>query len=113
MKTKIIIMSIFAVILITLLIGLLVIIFTNDNEEELPKIVDYVIENKSETCVSALELIYEDKNNSYYLSCIKSNYIYLKWDDGEIDLLKNALDNKKVTIDSLIEHGLDVIVNEK
>ena len=64
-------------------------------------------------CKQEEELIYEDKDYNYYLSCLGSYNIYLEWTDGSRDLVKNALINKKVTIKSLEEHGLKIIRHEK
>ena len=116
MKAKIVLKSIFLFILVLILIGLLYIIFTksgNDNGVNVFKLVDYVIEDRTETCNEKLELIYSSKGKKYYLPCEKSEYVFLKWDDGVVDSLKNAIDKEKVTMDSLMEHGLEIIVNDK
>ena len=44
----------------------------------------------------------------YFLNCFKSNNIYLEYADGTIITLREALDGEKVTIESLIDHGLEV-----
>ena len=74
---------------------------------------DYVIKNENVNCPKGEELIFEDDKYNYYLNCLGSYKIYLIWDDGSKDLVKNALKNKKVTIDSLINHGLEIIKHEK
>ena len=77
------------------------------------EVADYEIKDKNKTCEKEEELLFEDKKYEYYLTCKGSYNIYLEWTDGSNDLIKNALKNKKVTMDSLIEHGLKVIRHEK
>ena len=117
MKTRLIMKSIFVVILTVILVSLIIIICDVPDKKatmysELA-IVDYTIEDTNEVCPQALELIYSDKKYDYYLPCIKSGDIYLNWTNGERDLLKNAINNQKVTINSLIDHGLRVYKYEK
>ena len=76
-------------------------------------IADYKIVDENKECTKGKELIYSDKDYNYYLSCKGSYNIYLQWTDGSKDLLKNALKNNKVTIDSLTSHGLKIIKHEK
>ncbi len=60
----------------------------------------------------ALEKIYEDNKNIYYLSSIRSEKIILEFEDGmKIDLQK-ALETNMVTIEELIKEGLKVIVEK-
>ena len=112
MKTKIIIKGIFVFFLIIILIGLIYIIFTKtgyDYSVNTLKLVDYVIDDRSEECDDETELIYSQGNSKYYLPCNKSSKIYLIWDDGVVDSLKNAIDNEKVDMKSLKDHGLELI----
>lgn len=113
MKTRIIFKSIFLLVLFFLLIGLTIIIFSDNNiySRNYPKLEDYII-TYNEECNNGKELLYEDDNNKYYISCDITN-VHLKWDFGNIDSLNTALKNKKVTIDSLINHGLKVKKVEK
>ena len=53
-------------------------------------------------------MIYETTTTAYFLNCFKSNNIYLEYADGTIITLREALDGEKVTIESLIDHGLEV-----
>ena len=117
MKTRLIIKSIFVFFLSVILICLVIIIFdkagTGAGIYNPPKLVDYVIVDKTEVCTDVLELIYSDKKYNYYLPCQKSSTVFLEWDEGVTDPLRFAIENEKVTIDSLIDHGLGVIKDEK
>ena len=107
----------FVIILSVILVGLIFII--NDKTGKRAHIYDplvlsdYVIENETKKCDDGEEFLYEDDNYKYYLPCKSSYDIYLQWDDGARDLVKDALNNKKVNIDSLTEHGLKVIKHAK
>lgn len=74
---------------------------------------DYTIIDTTEICAEALEEIYSDDDYTYYLPCIKSSNIYIKWDNGDIHKLMDDINNGKVTMDSLIKHGLKVTKDEK
>ena len=111
MKTKITLKIIFAISLVVILIGLICVIFLKNEGEKTPTI-DYKIVDNTKSCAEALEEIYKDQKYTYYLPCIKSDNIELVWNNGEKDYLKDAINNKKVSIDSLKEHGLEVIEYE-
>ena len=117
MKTKLVLKCIFLFFLLIILIGLLYIIMqkagTSPEMYSPLKVVDYYIQNDTEECPKALELIYSDKKYNYYLPCIESENITLVWEDGVVDSLKNAISKEKVTIESLKRHGLDILKNEK
>ena len=119
MKTRIIFKSIFLVILLVIL-GCLIFII-NDKAGKAARIYNplllssYTIfyDNEGKDCMNNPEVFYKDSDYNYYLTCLGSYNIYLEWTDGSRDLLKNALNNKKVNMASLIEHGLEVVKHEK
>ena len=117
MKAKLTLKIIFVFFLSIILIGLIIIIFdkagTGASIYNPPRLVDYVIVDKTDYCEDELELIYSDNKYNYYLPCTKSSTVFLEWDEGVTDPLKFAIEKEKVTIDSLIEHGLGVVKNEK
>ena len=118
MKARLIAKSIFVVFLIIILFCLIFIIFdkagTGAKIYNPIKIVDYsIVENSPDECEEMLELIYSDKKYNYYLPCKKSDNISLVWEEGVTDPLMFAIEHEKVTMDSLMEHGLDIIKNEK
>ena len=60
-----------------------------------------IIDN-TKTCDQAEEKFYEDQKNEYYFSCIKSVNIKIIYQNKEYNL-KEALENKIITIDELKE----------
>lgn len=111
---------VFVVAVTVLVIGLAYIGFASPSDEESTfpmdeksKDIDYLILDKSESCDSMKEVFYEDDDNIYYFPCTKSNTIYLQWKNGEINLMKDELESGKVTIASLMEHGLPAQVDSK
>ena len=117
MKSRIIFKSIFVFFLTIILFCLIFIIFdktgTGATIYNPPAIVDYTIIDNRDECENNTELIYSDKNYNYYLVCSNSSSVFLSWDEGVVDPLKFALEKEKVTMNSLINHGLKVIKNEK
>ena len=117
MRGRIYLKIIFVVILTGILMGLIFIIYdragTRAHIYNPLELADYVIKDENKKCKAEEELIYEDEDYNYYLTCLGSYNIYLEWTDGSRDLLKNALNNKKVNMASLIEHGLEVVKHEK
>ena len=83
MKTRIMFKSVFLVILLILLIGLTIIIFSDNNiySKNYPKIEDYKI-TYDETCSDSQTLIYEDNENKYYINCDETN-VHINWDYGK------------------------------
>lgn len=69
---------------------------------------NYILVDETEMCATALEKIYEEGIYVYYLPCIQSEAIFLKYEDGTKISVKDALDNHIVTIDDLISKGLNV-----
>lgn len=114
MKLKLALRCVFTIILSIIVIFLIIICFlkTTTNTPSMYNLVDYVIENNSDGCDSVPELIYTENNTKYYISCTMSNDILLIWNDGSKDYLKDALNNGKVTIKSLKNHGLDIYEEE-
>ena len=74
---------------------------------------DYKILYKYDVCAEALELLYEGEDKVYYLPCISSHAIYIEWDDGTTKLMIDELKDGRVSIDSLISHGLNVHIEDR
>ena len=118
MKSRVIFKSIFVIVLLVILLCLVFIIY--DKAGKRARIYDplllstYTIfyDNEGSPCMSNPEVIYKDSKYTYSLPCISSYDTYLLWDDGTKELVKNALENKKVDINSLIDHGLKIDKNE-
>ena len=114
MKTRIIFKSIFLLILLVILFCLVFIIF--DKAGKTARIYNPILlstytifyDSDGKECMEKPEVFYKDSKYQYTLSCYSSYDTYLLWDDGTKELIKNALNNKKVDIESLEKHGLKV-----
>lgn len=69
---------------------------------------NFTVDDRTEICAEALEEIYRDDIFIYYLPCIQSNTIYLVYDDGIEITLRDALDEKVVTIEELEQANLKI-----
>jgi len=106
-KKSIIIISVLG--LIILIIG---IILLNKNN---------IIKNKSKlqiidatyVCADAVEKFYEDDKYIYFFPCVKSDSVFVKFENGNKMLVVKALEEEKVTIDELLDAGLEVRKQEK
>lgn len=65
------------------------------------------------SCAQVYEQFYEDEKYTYSFSCAKSNSMYVKFENGNKMLIVDALEAQKVTIDELIDAGLEVYKKEK
>ena len=75
-------------------------------------IIDTSLEIKDFSCDSALEKIYEDDKYTYYLNCIKSEYIIVKYDNKEVNII-SALENGIISISDLDKFNIKYIIEEK
>ena len=93
--------------------------FYNNNLDDWMSKHNYKIEiiDETENCDTALELFYESELYEYYFSCIKSDYVYARINDGEKYLIKELLINNPtdyvISIDRFERAGLDFIKKEK
>ena len=58
-----------------------------------------------DTCAQAIENYYEDDEYIYYFDCIKSNFVFININGSEY-LLKEALNNKIVTVNELEDNNI-------
>ena len=56
------------------------------------------MENRNGLCDEALEFFYEDAFFSYWFACIKSDWVFIKFNDGTKYTLKEALNDSRVSI---------------
>ena len=87
----------------------------NNNQE---KEQEYTIVDKTESmddfvCLEALQQFYEDDNYRYSYSCIKSDYVVVKYKDGTEITVKDALASKKITISDLDKFNIKYYKEEK
>jgi len=106
-KKSTIILSVLGVIF--LIMG--IILLTNNN----------IIKSKSKlqiidatyACAQSIEKFYEDDKYTYSFPCVKSTSVYVKLENGNKMLVIDALESKKVTINELLDAGLEVYKQEK
>ena len=107
MKKKIITIGCIVLGIIAIIIGLLLVEKNHNNENKIE------ILDATYACDESLEKFYEDKEYTYYFPCVKSSSIYVKLENENKMLVVDALNEKKVTIDELIDAGLEVVKKEK
>lgn len=73
----------------------------------------FTILDMTGTCAQSLEKIYEDGEYEYFLSCQKSSTVYIRFDNGEIYTMKEALNKKLVTPDQIIKKKYNLIKEKK
>ena len=114
MKTRIVFKSLFVVALLFVLFCLVFIIYDKTGKRAriynpiLLSTYTILYDNEGKECMKDPEEFYKDGKYKYSLPCISSYDTYLLWDDGTKELMKNALENDKVDIESLENHGLKV-----
>ena len=105
--------TIIILFILTLIIIGLALILTFKNHElshNKIKIID-VTENCKPGITS--ERFYEDDNYIYLFPCVKSSSVFVKFANGNKMLVIKALEEKKVTIDELINAGLEIEKKKK
>ena len=106
-KKYIIIISVLGVIF--LILGIILLTKNNILKEK----TKLVIIDATYSCTQVKELFYEDEKHKYLLPCIKSNSIYVKFENGNKMLITDALNSEKVSIKELIDAGLEVYIEDK
>ncbi len=56
---------------------------------------------------------YSDAEYNYYYSCIKSEYVIVKYSDGTEKPVEDALKAGEITIEDLDKHGIEYYKEEK
>lgn len=64
-------------------------------------------------CAQALELIHEDRNNRYYLSCMCSADLFIETDDGRRMNVRRALGEGRATVENLRDAGVRIVTMPK
>ena len=107
--------NIFVIILTFILICLSVIIAGElpDEEATLSSEIDYSklkyeVLNKNVNCEEELEKLYQTEKETFYTYC-KEN-VYIKWENGKIDLLEEALLDNKINIEDLRNYDIEIVV---
>lgn len=71
------------------------------------------VEEENLTCDTAFEKFYEDENNEYYFSVIKSHYIIVTYNNGISEDIITALNSGRVTILDLDDFDIEYHIKEK
>lgn len=74
---------------------------------------DFTIIDVANTCAEALELIYEDSTHEYYLSCQKSASVFIRFENGEMYTMKDALNQAYITPEKVIAKKYNLIKKKK
>lgn len=85
----------------------------NINFKKITNIIDKTKNIKDFACAEVLEQFYEDENYVYYFSCIKSEYIIVKYNDNTEDTVKKALENNVITISDLDKYNINYYKHKK
>jgi len=97
--------------------------YSISNETDLRKVIedetDYIFysildySDLDETCATALELIYESNGHKYYLSCIKSDKVMIKFMiNNKVMTLKSALENNLISADKVASEYPNVLIRK-
>lgn len=105
-KKTIIIIALLGVIIF--IIALLLLNKNNVIKQSKLKIIDATY-----SCTQSAEKFYEDDKYIYSFPCVKSTSIFVKFENGNKMLVVDALEQEKVTIDELLDAGLEVYKKEK
>lgn len=82
-----------------------------ESKKEIKEIVDLVVRDGL-SCAMALEEFYQDDNYTYSYSCIKSDKVIVKYNDGSEESVKEALQNNRITIQDLDRFNITYIKEE-
>ena len=107
-KKSFIILTVLGVII--LILGIILLKTNNIILKEKSKI---QIIDATFSCAQTKEKFYEDNKHIYSFPCVKSNSVYVKFENGNKMLITDALNSKEVTIDELIDAGLEVNIEDK
>ena len=102
------------IILIVLTIGLIilgVVLYNKNRELEKNKI--RIIDATYPACSSSYEKFYEDDIYVYYLTCSKSDSVFVKFPNGNKMLLVKALTEDKVKISEITDTELSIYKEKK
>lgn len=107
-KKSIIVLSVLGGVILILAIILLTTNQNINNNKSKIQIIDATY-----SCAKTPEKFYEDDKYTYSFPCVKSNSVYVKFSNGNKMLVVDALESDKVTIDELIDAGLEINKQEK
>ena len=105
--------SIIILIILGVIILILGIILLTKNNIILKQKSKLQIIDATYSCAQIKEKFYEDDKHTYSFPCVKSSSVYVKFENGNKMLVTDALNSEEVTIDELIDAGLEVYIEDK
>lgn len=81
--------------------------------EQSYRVLEIVDLSSKYSCAQSLEKIYEDSKNEYYLSCIKSYYITVKYENMREEKIKSALNKGHITLEDLKKFNIEYVTKPK
>ena len=87
--------------------------YGRDSLGKIEKIEDKTLNMPNYSCAEALEEFYSDDTYSYFYSCMKGNYVTVKYESGFEESVAQALKYKTITIDDLDEYNIKYIKHQK
>lgn len=81
--------------------------------EQSYRILEIVDLSSKYSCPQALEKIYEDSENEYYFSSIKSYYITVKYENMGEEKIRSALNKGHITLEDLKDFNIEYITKPK
>ncbi len=103
--------SLIILIVVSIIILITGIILLNKNNIIKNKRIEII--DATFSCAQSPETFYEDDKYIYSFPCVKSSSIYVKFENGTKVLVVDALEEEKVTIDELLDAGLEVHKTKK
>ena len=109
MKKRIVLIVLIALAICIIILGM--VLYNKNRELENNRI--KIIDATYPACSSSYEKFYEDDIYIYYLTCSKSDSVFVKFPNGNKMLLVNALNEGKVKISEVIDMELDIYKERK
>lgn len=81
--------------------------------EQSYRVLEIVDLSNKYSCAQALEKIYEDSENEYYFSSIKSYYITVKYENLGEEKIKTALNKGHITLEDLRSFNIEYVTKPK
>lgn len=81
--------------------------------EQSYRVLEIVDLSNKYSCAQALEKIYEDSENEYYFSSIKSYYITVKYENMGEEKIKSALNKGHITLEDLRSFNIEYVTKPK
>lgn len=85
---------------------------SKSDNRKVKEIVDKTKMKPEFSCAMALEKFYADDKYTYYYSCIKGDYVVVKYENGDEETVENALKAGTIKISDLDKYHIDYLKYE-